>query len=501
MCEPTCDSLMLFSHTHIFAIDYNVSLRTYQRSWRKAIALNRLSRTLSRRLIVIAMSFALLFLHSGASAFAASTDDSAAAVNPFIPLMLALGVILLASRAGGAIARLLNQPRVLGQLIVGVVLGPTVLDMLHWGILQGVDLQGTIKEFAELGVLLLMFNIGLEVHLSELVKVGKVAVFAGVLGVVVPIAFTAVVVIPAGYDMIPALFAGVTLAATSVSISAQVLLELGYLHTKEGNALLATALIDDVLAILAVSLTLVLAGAGSAEGGGGLSQLLVIIAQMAGYIVVAFLLAWTILPRAMTWIQRRPQLSQAYGIPIFALISALLFGWSAEYLGGVAAITGAFIAGVGLSKLSTGMKHDIEQTMSHLAYVFLVPIFFVDVGLETDLSSFPLDALPFMLLLLLMAVLSKVLGAGFGARAGGFNLRESLRVGVCMVSRGEVGLIIISIGLSSGVIDGGSELYAALFMVILLTTVLTPPMVRWVFQGKNQDEIPNPALAGAATGD
>ena len=460
-----------------------------------------MSGLLSRRLFILALALALFLAHSQSEVLAASTGEGGAGVNPFIPLMLALGIILLASRAGGAIARLLNQPRVLGQLIVGLILGPTVLDMLHWGILQGVDLQGAIKEFAELGVLLLMFNIGLEVHLSELAKVGKVAVFAGVLGVAAPVAFTLVVLLPAGYAIAPALFAGVTLAATSVSISAQVLLELGYLHTKEGNALLTTALIDDVLAILAVSLTLVLAGAGSAQGGGELSQLIVIIVQMAGYIAVAFLLAWYALPRLMQWIQRRPQLSQSYGIPIFALICALLFGWSAEYFGGVAAITGAFIAGVGLSKLPGGMKHDIEQTMSHLAYVFLVPIFFVDVGLETDLSAFPLEALPIMLALLLMAVISKVFGAGFGARMGGFNLRESLRVGVCMVSRGEVGLIIISIGLTSGILDGGSELYASLFMVILLTTVLTPPMVRWVFQGKNQDAIANPALAGAAAGD
>lgn len=459
---------------------------------------------LSRRLIIPALLIGWLLLQSAGLASAAGTEDGAAEVNPFIPLMLALGVILLASRAGGAIARRLGQPRVLGQLIVGVVLGPTVLDMLHWGILQGVDLQHTIKEFAELGVLLLMFNIGLEVHLSELAKVGKVAVFAGVLGVVVPVAFTAVVVLPYGYDMIPALFAGVTLAATSVSISAQVLLELGYLHTKEGNALLATALIDDVLAILAVSLTLVLAGAGGSQSQteADYSQLLVIIIQMAGYIIVAFLLAWYGLPRVMRWIQKRPQLSSAYGIPIFALISALLFGWSAEYIGGVAAITGAFIAGVGLSQLpATGMKHEIEQSVSQLAYVFLVPIFFVDVGLETDLSVFPLDALPFMLLLLLMAVISKVVGAGFGARMGGFDLRESLRVGVCMVSRGEVGLIIISIGLSSGILDGGSELYASLFMVILLTTVFTPPMVRWVFQGKQREKSSHPALASGPRGE
>ncbi len=454
------------------------------------------------RIFIPALLFAWLFLHSAGAVFAETTDDHAAEVNSFIPLMFALGVILLASRAGGATARHLNQPRVLGQLIVGVILGPTVLDMLHWGILQGVDLQHSIKEFAELGVLLLMFNIGLEVHLSELAKVGKVAVFAGVLGVAAPVALTALVAIPAGFDTLPALFAGVTLAATSVSISAQVLLELGYLHTKEGNALLATALIDDVLAILAVSLTLVLAGASGAQGDPDFSQLFVIIVQMAGYIVIAFLLAWYVLPRAMLWIQKRPQLSQAYGIPIFALASALFFGWSAEYLGGVAAITGAFIAGVGLSKLpTTGMKHEIEQTTSHLAYVFLVPIFFVDVGLGTDLSTFPLDAIPFMLLLLLMAVISKVFGAGFGARMGGFDLRESLRVGVCMVSRGEVGLIIISIGLSSGLLDSSSELYASLFMVILLTTVLTPPMVRWVFQGKSEGAQSHAALAASARGE
>lgn len=440
-----------------------------------------------------------LFLLTQQHVFA-SGDNPESHTNAFVPLMLALGLILLASRIGGAVARRLNQPRVLGQLLVGVILGPTVLDMLHWGIIQGVDLQGTIKEFAELGVLLLMFNIGLEVHLSELAKVGRIALFAGFLGVIAPIILTGLVVMPAGYGWQPALFAGVTLAATSVSISAQVLLELGYLRTKEGNALLATALIDDVLAILAVSLTLVVATSG--ENSGDITQLLLIIAQMAGYIVVAFLIAWYILPRTMEWIHSRAELSQSYGIPIFALATALLFGWSAEYFGGVATITGAFIAGVGLSKLSNrNIKHDIEQTMSHLAYVFLVPIFFVDVGLETDLSAFPLASLPLMLLLLLMAVISKVVGAGLGARLGGFNTIESLRVGVCMISRGEVGLIIISIGLASGIIDASSDLYASLFMVILLTTVLTPPMVRWVFQqGRDKNaksDSPNLATGGA----
>ncbi len=481
-------------------LDYNKAINFCQMSERR-VPLNRLSGLFSSRLFTLGLTLAWLFLMTQAAALAEG-EEQTATVNSFIPLMFALGIILLASRAGGALARRLNQPRVLGQLIVGLLLGPTALDMLHWGILQGVDLQHTIKELAELGVLLLMFNIGLEVHLDELVKVGKVAVFAGFLGVAAPVAFTLAVALPAGYDWLPALFAGVTLAATSVSISAQVLLELGYLQTKEGNALLATALIDDVLAILAVSLTLVLAGSSADGAGGDLGQLAVIILRMAGYIAVAFLIAWFILPRLMTWIQGRSELSQSYGLSIFALIAALLFGWSAEYMGGVAAITGAFIAGVGLSKLANrSMKHEIEQSTSRLAYVFLVPIFFVNVGLETDLSAFPTGAIPFMLVLLLMAVLSKVFGAGLGARMGGFNNWEALRVGVCMVSRGEVGLIIISIGLTSGIIDGSSELYAALFMVILLTTVFTPPMVRWVFQNNPRSSSGKPALAAASKGE
>lgn len=465
--------------------------------------MNRLSGLVSKRLFITGLTLVWLFLITQVQVFAETTGEQDSEVNSFIPLMFALGIILLASRTGGGIARRLNQPRVLGQLIVGLVLGPTVLDMLHWGVLQGVDLQHTIKELAELGVLLLMFNIGLEVHLSELAKVGKVALFAGFLGVITPIVLTGLVVMPFGYAWQPALFAGVTLAATSVSISAQVLLELGYLRTKEGNALLATALIDDVLAILAVSLTLVVAAPGN-NGQTDLSSLLVIIAQMAGYIIVASLVSWYLLPRIVEMAASRSEISQSYGLPILALIAALLFGWSAEYLGGVAAITGAFIAGVGLSKLSSrNAKREIEQTMSHLAYVFLVPIFFVNVGLETDLSAFPPNAILLTIALMTVAVISKVVGAGLGGRLGGFDNWESLRLGICMISRGEVGLIIISIGLSSRIIDVSSDLYAALFIVILLTTVLTPPMVRWAFQANRADDTSNsnPTLAIPATGD
>ena len=402
--------------------------------------------------------------------------------NPVIALFLALAIIIFASRIAGTVARQLGQPRVLGELIVGVVLGPTFLNFLHRGVLEGAHLEETIKELAELGVLILMFIVGLEVHLEELAKVGLVAIFAGVMGAIAPVLLAAPMLLAANYSWEPALFAGVTLAATSVSISAQVLLELGFLRTKEGSALLATALIDDVLAILLVSLTIAITGS---EGGTDAGALLSIVGRMAVYLGGAGLIAWFILPRIMDWIASFPHLSQSYGLPAFALVVMLFYGWSAEELGGVAAITGTFLAGLGLSNTRDYVNNEIEESMSYIAYAFLVPVFFVNVGLQTDLGNFPLNALPFALALLVVAVISKIGGAGLGAILGGFDRRESLRVGVCMISRGEVGLIIASLGISTGIFETDDKLFASLFLVILLTTVMTPPLVRLVFQQKD----------------
>jgi Kef-type K+ transport system membrane component KefB len=396
-------------------------------------------------------------------------------------LFLALGIIILASRLGGSLARRFDQPRVLGELLVGVLLGPTLLNVMNSEALglAGAHLDEVIHELAELGVLLLMFNIGLEVHISELAKVGRVAVIAGVVGALLPVIMAVPVVMLFGYTWEPALFVGVTLAATSVSISAQVLLEIGVLRTKVGNGLLATALVDDVVAILLVSLAIAITGpAGEINAG----DLVGIVGRMAVYLVVAFLLAWFVLPRLADWIYSKPSVAQSYGVPALALAAALVFGWSAEHFGGVATITGAFIAGVGLSRTHDGTKRQIETAVANIAYAFLVPIFFVSVGLGTDLRGFPLDALPFAAVVLLVAVVSKIVGCGLGSYWGGFNRREAFQLGICMISRGEVGLIIASLGVTSGIFDRQQPTFASLFLVILLTTVLTPPLVRRVFQ-------------------
>lgn len=401
--------------------------------------------------------------------------------NAIIPFFLALALIIFGARLSGSLARRIGQPRVLGELIAGVILGPTLLNMPHWMIFEPIELLEMLKPFAELGVLFLMFMIGLEVEPSELLKVGRVALLAGFAGALVPVALTIPVGLYFGFGFDVSLFAGVALAATSVSISAQVLLELGHLRSKEGNALLATAIIDDILAILLVSLTLVLVVESPGTESAATGSILLIVLKMVLYIGIALALAWFVVPRIMQIIGKFPEITQSYGVPTLAIMVMLVFAWAAEYFGGVATITGAFIAGLGLSRVTDHMKHEIETTVSHIAYAFLMPVFFISVGLEVDLSTFPLSALPLATTLLLVAVISKVAGSGLGALLGGFTPVESLRVGVCMISRGEVGLIIATLGLSSGILELDSPLFGSLFLVILLTTIVTPILVRQVF--------------------
>jgi Kef-type K+ transport system membrane component KefB len=388
-----------------------------------------------------------------------------------IPLFLTLGVIIAAAKIAGNISQAVGQPRVFGKLLAGVILGPSLLNFMHLPALQAAELEPTIHQLAELGVLLLMFKVGMEVQVSELLSVGRVALFAGVLGAIMPIMMAMPVALAFGFSDQAALFVGVVLAATSVSISAQTMLELGVLRTKEGRALLGAAVVDDIVAILLLSMVVATTGGEPAPQ----EQVVWVLARIVGYSSVALAIAWFGLPRMFRWLQKQP-----HGAAAFAWVVALLFGWSAEAFGGMAPITGAFIAGLGFSRVHEQARHEIESALSHIAYAFLVPIFFVHVGLATDLRQISLNAIPFALLLLAIAILSKLIGCGLGAWLGGFSARPALRLGVSMISRGEVGLIVASTGLARGVFD--AEMFPSLILVILLTTVLTPALVRFVFR-------------------
>jgi Kef-type K+ transport system membrane component KefB len=401
-----------------------------------------------------------------------------------VQLFLVLGVIIAAAQVGGSLARAIGQPRVFGELLAGVLLGKTLLDMLHWSTFDDPELLSkTVEEMAELGVLFLMFTVGLEVHLRELLSVGKVAIWGGVLGAVLPVALSVPAIMIFDYSLEMGIFVGVIMAATSVSISAQTLLELGVLRTKEGLGLLATAVVDDILAILLVSLVIATLGPNAEDAAA--ADLLWIFVRMMLYLAGALLVAWFVLPRLFNWLHHQPLF--AARIASSALIAALVFGWSADALGGVAAITGAFIAGMGLSQTNERTKHAIEEAVQHISYDLLVPIFFVNVGLHADLTQIGADMIPLALLLLIVSVITKIAGSGVGARLGGFTPNESFRLGVCMISRGEVGLILVSLLVSMNML--ASELFEPVFLVILLTTVLTPPLVRWVFRSQTESEL------------
>lgn len=404
-------------------------------------------------------------------------------MSSFLQLSLALTIIILAAKAGGWLSVRLHQPAVLGELMAGLLLGPTVINLLHLPLFDSPSLEETVLNLAELGAVLMMFIAGMEVDLKEMGRAGRVAALGGVLGVAVPLLMGALVAVPFGYAGEEAVFIGIILTATSVSISAQTLLELGVLRTREGLAMLGAAVVDDILVIVLLSVFLALVGGASAPG-----AVAVIMAKIFVYMLLAGVAGWVVLPPMMRWVDRQP-ISE--GLAALVLSSVLLFAWSAEVVGGLAAITGAFIAGVGLSR--SPLRDKTEGKIRTITYTFLVPVFFVSIGLQADARSIAGPALVFLLALLLVAVLSKVLGSGLGARLGGFTGVQALRVGVGMVSRGEVGLIVASVGVSQGLVD--PALFSIVVVLVLLTTILTPVMLRQVFP-----RAARPTPAGAEEG-
>ena len=391
-------------------------------------------------------------------------------MDPLLQFLLVLAVIIVAAKGGGYLSTRLGQPAVLGELLAGLVLGPTALDMLHWPIFSNGHLAETIHHLAHLGVLLLMFVAGLEVDFEAMASAGRPAALAGVMGVVAPVILGALVALLFGLDWQQSLIIGLVLAATSVSISAQTMMELGVLRSRVGVALLGAAVVDDVLVILFLSLFIALVEG----GGGGILIILWVLAKMIIFLSLSTWLGARFIPRLAALIDRLP-ISE--GVTALAIVITLLYAWTAEFLGGVAAITGAFLAGLLFAR--TSLRHHIEAGMHTIAYAWLVPIFFVSIGLEVNARALGRSGLPFALVIVGAALLSKLLGGGIGARLGGFSNRDALRLGVGMTSRGEVGLIVASVGLGAGLI--GEDVFVSVVLMVLATTLLTPIMLRVLY--------------------
>jgi Kef-type K+ transport system membrane component KefB len=402
----------------------------------------------------------------------------------FLQLALLLALIVAAAKCAGALAHRIGQPSVFGEILAGLILGPTVLNVLAWApfaeslsspIHGAADLSSVVRDLADLGVLLLMFVAGLETDLAEMRRVGRVAFWAAFGGVLLPLVFGAATSVLFGFPLYwTGIFIGTILTATSVSISAQTLLEIGALRSREGATILGAAVIDDVMGIVVLSVVVAFA---QASGRAGLVEVAMIVLRIGAFFFAAWL-ARPYVDRIAGWGDR---LGVSQGLLATVLVVALLFAWAAEFIGGVAAITGAYVAGVLLTE--SRFRKRIDRGIHPLTYSVLVPVFFISIGLRADARV--LAAHPALCLTLIsVAVLGKVAGCGIPARLCGFSARQSIRVGIGMISRGEVGLIVAAYGLAHRMI--GPDIFSAAVVVVLATTMMTPPLLRVAF-GQTRD--------------
>ena len=359
-------------------------------------------------------------------------------------------------------------PQVVGALLAGLLLGPAML-----GVLQETTLM---DQLAELGVIVLMFNAGLETDLGELKKAGKSAFIIALIGVLVPLVggFVLASLFNQGSDaFLQNVFIGVILTATSVSITVETLKEIGKLSTRSGNAILGAAIIDDVLGIVALTIITSLSGTGA--------NVLLVLLKIVAFFAIS-VVVWIVMHRLVEWwFKRYDRDKRRFVVISFAF--CLLYAYLAEDLFGVADITGAYIAGLIFAK--TPRVTYLQDRFDTLSYTLLSPIFFASIGLKVVLPQMSGTIILFSILLILWSVASKILGCGLGSKLCGYSNQDALRIGVGMISRGEVALIVANNGIAAGLMK--DEFFGPVVLMVIATTILTPILLKVVYHGKEKD--------------
>lgn len=375
-------------------------------------------------------------------------------------VLAAIALIIGMGKLAGVASRKAGFPTAVGKIGLGLLIGPAMLGIVH--------LDGNIRDLSQLGVILLMFLAGLETDTETMRKVTLPAFAVAIGGVVLPLAGGLCIGLAFHLGTAETLFLGAILTATSVSITAQTLREMGRLQSREGTTILAAAVIDDILGIVVLAFVFALSGGEDPVIG---------IGKMAIFLPVAFVIGQKLItPAARVGLPRLPHEAQ-----LAVLITvALVYAWAAEALGGVAAVTGAYLAGLIVSQ--SNPAHRVGEGINWLAYSFFVPVFFVGIGLQADFTSIANTPL-LLAVLLIVAIAGKVIGCHLGARATGFTDSESLKVGLGMMSRGEVALVVAAAGLEAGAVD--HALFSASIAMALVTTVLTPIALKLAYAGES----------------
>lgn len=374
-----------------------------------------------------------------------------------------IALLLIAAKLGGIVSRRFKMPEVLGALLAGVVLGPVLLNLVSY--------DAGIQLLANLGVILLMFLAGLETDLGQFKKAGKASLAIAAMGVLLPLVLGTLSAFLFFKNPMENLFAGTILTATSVSITVETLTELGKLNSKPGIHILGSAVIDDILGLILISVLL-----GLANGSTGKS----LAASMAGIGVfcAAGVLAIVFLPQLINRLTRNMQPGRT--LLTFVLAFVLLAACIAEKAG-IAAITGAYLFGLLLSQFSH--KEYLERNVKAISSGFLSPVFFASVGLEVSWTGFSRKVVFITLVLFAAAVAGKVVGCGAAARMFRMSRREAAQIGVGMVSRGEVAIITANIGLQNHIIT--QEVFLPTLLVVLLTTIATPVLLKLAFSRRH----------------
>jgi Kef-type K+ transport system membrane component KefB len=410
---------------------------------------------------------------------AAAALVSGGAGSVVAPVLLALAAILAGAKLGGDLAVRLGQPAVLGELVAGVILGN--LDLVGIGWFRSLTSDASIGVLAQLGVLILLFEVGLESTVREMLKVGAEATLVAVLGVVTPFALgwgVGALLLP-GHSAYSHAFLGATLTATSVGITARVLKDLGKTRVAEARVILGAAVIDDVLGlvILAVIAGVIDAANGGATLSAGAAGL--VVAKAAAFLVGALALGVALSPSLFAVAARL----RAPGVLLAtALVMCFVLAWLAAAVG-LAPIVGAYAAGLILEDVhwrafTSRGERSVAELVQPVA-AFLVPVFFVLMGMRVDLRSF---AQPGGLGLALLLTLAAIAGKQACALGAYGRRMDRLSVGLGMIPRGEVGLIFASIGLGltlhgERIVD--ERIYSAVVLMVIVTTLVTPPALKW----------------------
>lgn len=383
--------------------------------------------------------------------------------------LLFLAIILLSTKFLGMVSRKVHMPQVVGALVAGIVLGPSFLGII--------SLEGTTGTFleciAEVGVIFLMFSAGLGTDLSELKENWLGAFIVATVGVIVPVlggfvGYALFFHVPLNEytECLKAVFVGVVLSATSVSITVETLRELGRLKGKVGTTILGAAVIDDILGIIVLTIVTSLQDS-SVHISIVLIKIVLYFVMIAAIAFVVFKFRW--------YLERWNQLRR---VAILAVSFCLILAYISETVFGIADITGAYFAGLILCSLKIGPY--VGRRLEIASYLFFSPVFFAGIGLKTSLSGFNMDIFAFSIILLLIAIFSKIIGCGLGAKFCHFTNKQSFQIGVGMISRGEVALIVAQKGYQCGLLD--DTLFAPIVLVVIVTTLITPILLKIIMK-------------------